>query len=621
MANYYGNFSGRSGYRLRLVVTYGAYSIAGNSTPVSWWLYADQTSGSDTWSLSPNGSRSTNIGGHTWSAGGWSYDFRSASSFLIGSGSETIVHNANGSKTISVSGYANSGSTLGSASASGSLTLPTIPRASTPALSPATLDAGETMSIATNRASSDFTHTASWAFGSLSGVIEEDVATSTSWSPPLELLEQIPNAASGIGNITLQTYSGATLIGSKSSPFTLKAPVDVLPTFAGITHAENVALVASEIGGYVQALSKLDLAITSPAGVYGSTITSQKLTVGAQVINAGSGTTGVLQVSGTVPITGTVTDSRGRSYSASVDVEVLPYSLPAIDLVALNVRRANLSGDVEEEGTRIRVDLTAAVASLVVGGVEKNALTHKVFSRLRGESSWVLKEDTTLAGVTIGPPDFLLVGTYPVDESHEVLIQVLDKFNVAQVIRLIATATVLMHWSPTGVAINKFHEFGDFDVKGEGYHRDGKLLLDVESGAPLAHTHDAAAIDAGILDRARGGTGVEAADLTALKAALGIPFAYASGVVAAPASSTSAGGGNTFSNLSITFPVGRFTEVPIITLGATAGSGRVATAGFQAPNATVEGVAARVICFNNTVVAGAELHWTATQMHESEAEG
>src|SRR5690606_26559552 len=109
---------------------------------------------------------------------------------------------------------------------------------------------------------------------------------------------------------------------------------------------------------------------------------------------------------------------------------VLSYTPPAINPSALNVRRANLSGTPAEEGTRIRVDLTAAVASLVVSGSQKNALTYKVFTRARGASSWVLKENTTVAGVTVAPPTYALIGTYPVDESHEVLVQVLDKFNL-----------------------------------------------------------------------------------------------------------------------------------------------------------------------------------------------
>lgn len=121
-------FSGRPNHSLNLYLSSGGANIGGNYTIVNWSLYAVRNSGVGSWSLSPKGSWSVNIGGNVYNGGGWSYDFRSATSVLIGSGSYAIGHNSNGTGSVSGSAYADSSSTLGSASASAAMTLPTIPR-------------------------------------------------------------------------------------------------------------------------------------------------------------------------------------------------------------------------------------------------------------------------------------------------------------------------------------------------------------------------------------------------------------------------------------------------------------------------------------------------------------
>lgn len=88
---------------------------------------------------------------------------------------------------------------------------------------------------------------------------------------------------------------------------------------------------------------------------------------------------------------------------------------------------------------------------------------------------------------------------------------------------------------------------------------------------PSDHTHTAADIDSGTLSTSRlptipvskGGTG--ASTKAAAQAALGIPFAQAAGVIAA----ASVGSGAT-RNVTVTFPVGRFTQPPVVTPGPTA---------------------------------------------------
>ena len=67
-----------------------------------------------------------------------------------------------------------------------------------------------------------------------------------------------------------------------------------------------------------------------------------------------------------------------------------------------------------------------------------------------------------------------------------------------------------------------------------------------------------------------------------------------------------------YSNVSVAFKPGLFTQVPVITFGGSAGPGYVSTAGFASPP-TVTGFTARVINFGAAIPATAVLHWHATQ--------
>ena len=101
------------------------------------------------------------------------YSLGTNSSITIAYGTTTINHNSDGSKNMSVAfsiDMAKDSWTPGRISVSGkSMALTTIPRASTVSCSTANIGSNATITI--NRASSSFTHTLSYTFGSLDGTI------------------------------------------------------------------------------------------------------------------------------------------------------------------------------------------------------------------------------------------------------------------------------------------------------------------------------------------------------------------------------------------------------------------------------------------------------------------
>ncbi len=150
----------------------------------------------------------------------FSYDFRSGQpmSMVVESETYTVAHEADGTRSVSVSAAANFGtSLLGQAAASGTIILPAIPRASNFSLSES-VNAGASghvslsplLSGATHRADVSFFNS-SLSFNLAAGENEKDFGI------PLNWLQNIPSAASGTASLTLYTYQGGSLIGSKSA--------------------------------------------------------------------------------------------------------------------------------------------------------------------------------------------------------------------------------------------------------------------------------------------------------------------------------------------------------------------------------------------------------------------
>jgi microcystin-dependent protein len=389
-----------------------------------------------------------------------------------------IDHNADGShppiRFAQVISYGNVQDT----SFSGYMNLPTIARASTATFNGgASFEAGSAVGINTNRASGSFTHDITWSFGTLTGTVANGVGAGTSWTPPLSLLTQISTATSGTGAIRVITKSGSTVVGTTTTAFTLRAPASVVPTVTGISVVDNNPDVASIVEAFVQGLSRAKFTVAG-AGVYGSTIKSSQVTYQGTAIPAGSDV--LTTVAGAVPVTGRVTDSRGRTGSAPDTLNVLPYAPPAA--TAYQVRRCDAIGSVLDDGTHLRVDLTAAVSSLV-NETERNALTIRAFTKPRGTTAWTARDVITPEGLTYNSW-FLLSGgeAFLPTSSYDVRVQVQDKFGAYLADTVISTAAVALDLNGTKVGVGKVHERGTLDVAGDAYiagevrHRGDSLV-------------------------------------------------------------------------------------------------------------------------------------------------
>jgi hypothetical protein len=136
MATYDGGVSVSVGsYTLRLTANEANIQEGNNSSAVSWDLRIIRNSGT-AFNLNSNGlSYSVVINGATVASGSTSYDFRSTSVLVLSTGTTgQIAHNADGSRSVGVSGAISGPGPITGGSAGGTLTLSDFSR---PPLAPA----------------------------------------------------------------------------------------------------------------------------------------------------------------------------------------------------------------------------------------------------------------------------------------------------------------------------------------------------------------------------------------------------------------------------------------------------------------------------------------------------
>ena len=469
-----GSFSGsiHSGHYVLRVDWTQAKNVSANTSTITANVYLVND-----WSLSISGRSDNSI-----TIDGTAQTFSSPSigstgTHLLGTVSQTVSHASDGSKSLTISAVFNiratlSGTYYGSITASATITLDSIPRASSVSAANATM--GSATSISISRASSAFTHTLTYTFGSATGtIVTKTTATSVSWTPPVSLASQIPKAVTGTCTITCTTYNGSTNIGSKTCTLTLTVPASVKPTITSLTAARVDGDVPSSWGIYVQTKSKATLTINGASGSYGSTITAYSISGGGYTSTASSFTTGFLNSSGTITFTATVTDSRGRtSAAATVSITVQAYAPPSFQ--SYLSQRCLSSGTINEDGTYIRGLLTFQFSSC--GG--KNTVCGSIKYKRTTVSTWT----AVSAAFTSGAAVVFGSGGISTEYSYDVQYTLTDAFSSVSIQDIISTAAVVMDFKQggKGVAVGKVAEKDNcFEVSEDWDVRVyGKLLKD-----------------------------------------------------------------------------------------------------------------------------------------------
>lgn len=416
----YFNTSAYSGRHLQFLWSTQSRNIANNTTTIAWTLKG--AGNAEEWYNS--GNFKVVIAGETVFS---SADrIRLENGTVVATGTYTLKHNADGSKSFTASAQAGIYTVAVNCSGSGTFELDSIARASQPSCitwPEHTQNVGyfgDTISIHMNRNSSAFTHTVRYAFGNLTGTIAENVGTGLEWTIPLSFMELLPAVTAGSGTIYVDTYNGSTKIGTKWCGFTAKVPASVKPK-CSIQVLDNTN-IQELYGNLVQGLSKLYVKTTGTQS-YKSPIKSYSVLANGVRYSAAEIVTGVLTQSGTTKVTATVTDQRGRTSDAvSASFTVLAYAAP--NVTKLSAVRCNEDGTANKRGAFVKVTFSAAISAL---NNKNNALYYLKYKK-SSESTYTKVSLTELTN-KYSVSNYSYIFPANTGNSYDIAVEAVDRHN------------------------------------------------------------------------------------------------------------------------------------------------------------------------------------------------
>lgn len=465
-------------------ITATAYVRSNNSS------YSTSTN----WTSIINGTTVKTFQYHVQASAGW---------VNFGSKTWTVNHNADGTCTTSItgsfSGTYNGSYVLRSGSVSGNITLNTIPRASSFTLNRTSGTIGtDAITVNISRASSSFTHTVIYKFGSIyADQATKTTATSVTFTPSLSDCTQIPNATSGTATVIVDTYNGSTKVGTASKTLTLNVPSSVVPTIGSVTATGNNLLGSV----YVAGKSTVTAKINSPAGAQGSTIKSYHLSGAGLNSTSSSATSGTLSA-GSYTLTGKVTDSRGRTASKSTSITVHSYASPTL---SASVQRVNANGTATDDGTYVKATITANIDN--VGNANVNAKQYKVEWKLNTATEWTVFKDWTTLTAYSSTITVDLGGEWSNTTTYNVRVSAKDSYSTVSTTKTISTVSCVLNVEKAGVGVGKIHEQGALDVGGQlhttnGIYSGNSVFIKADPNSKVRFGYETSSTDAFISNTA-----------------------------------------------------------------------------------------------------------------------
>lgn len=379
----------------------------------------------------------------------------------------TVAHDGDGTRTIYYRGeFKNKSNNKVIPINNASLTLTTISRASYGA--DVTAEIAKPVTINITKREAWMRHSIWVTIGNYDQKIAGDnVDSSFTWIPPIEIANQFPNSASGTGTITYVTYNNGVEVGKDVRRITVNVPTNLFkPGFTGFNLSDTNPVTQNLIPSpthFVSTLSRIKVAFDGARGVAGASITGYY----AEIV---SGNTSAQTNGGvlTVPTTMTdkqmtvrakVQDSRGVwSDWREKQITVLAYFNPTLRF------EAKRTG---EKLDTITLKRYLKIAPLSVNGTQKNTtrLTFKI--RKVGTDTFTTDSVNEWQNISeLNGSDANLNGKYPADTSWEVLGRVEDKFSYTEFVITVSTDKVVMSYERDGVGIGKYREMGTLDVNG-----------------------------------------------------------------------------------------------------------------------------------------------------------
>lgn len=328
-------------WKMTLNVSESSTSTANNTSALSYSLVLTSTGGSAQYNGA--GSYAININGSRVRSGTVNLNVGTYGSVTLASGSTTVGHNNDGSKTVSVSAsYSSAASAYylpSSGSTSGSLTLTKIPRASKiDAFTGSTVDG--TFTVTYTKSVSTYTDKLRISIPNVKALMTIDYTSGESFNLDSTSLEYIYSNYTTTQTVQLgavmEAYNGTTKIG-ESSEYKIDVSINCPPTINGVALTET-GLTGAGISNTdcVALIGKKSIKVTATAQHHASIklIQVQNGNVTKYVSDSSTATLGFDNLSSASFVV-TVTDSRGFTVSKTVTGTYYDYFKPTIQSLAV----------------------------------------------------------------------------------------------------------------------------------------------------------------------------------------------------------------------------------------------------------------------------------------------
>lgn len=328
-------------WKMTLNVSESSTSTANNTSALSYSLVLTSTGGSAQYNGA--GSYAININGSRVRSGTVNLNVGTYGSVTLASGSTTVGHNNDGSKTVSVSAsYSSAASAYylpSSGSTSGILTLTKIPRASKiDAFTGSTVDG--TFTVTYTKSVSTYTDKLRISIPNVKALMTIDYTSGESFNLDSTSLEYIYSNYTTTQPVQLgavmETYNGTTKIG-ESSEYKIDVSINCPPKINGVALTET-GLTDAGISNTdcVALIGKKSIKVTATAQHHASIklIQVQNGNVTKSVSDSSTATLGFDNLSSASFVV-TVTDSRGFTVSKTVTGTYYDYFKPTIQSLAV----------------------------------------------------------------------------------------------------------------------------------------------------------------------------------------------------------------------------------------------------------------------------------------------
>lgn len=469
-------------------------NIANNTSTIAWSVTG---SGSYTYGYVTCGDIDVVVNGSTVYNSAQSDRVDVWSGTVVASGTTTISHNADGSKSFSASINAAIYNYAQNCSGNGTWALDTIPRASnidkvanTSGTTISTLNTGNDVRVYFTPKSTAFKYRVTV---SMNGNSVQNNASGVSVSSTSQQYYQVniphtwlSNKESGTLACKLETLNGTSVIGTDNWSISMIVPASVVPTIGAVSSApvnSNATINGWNI--YVANYSKARITC-SASGNSGSTISRFQISGDTTVTVNGTSLSYDINLtsSGTKTFTVKAIDTRGRSTgNTSVTINVVSYSTPTIQ--SFNVVRCDSNGNINSEGTSAKLSFVGYYTA-----IGSNAATASFAYKLASASTFTALTNTaTGSGGSINGN--IITSTFAIANEYDFKISIKDSLGstVERTVRLNSVARTLnVAKYGNGVAVGKMSTVATSGAAGKfecGWDADFDKTLNVDGNMTL----------------------------------------------------------------------------------------------------------------------------------------